>query len=74
MTLSGGIGPYRIQVGRGAYTTWTGILNNRLISKLETVDQIHGVGGGDIITALIKECRGPAACVLELFCDRHVTS
>ena len=28
----------------GALTAWTGILDNRLVTKLETVEEIHAVG------------------------------
>ena len=50
----------------GAYTVWTGILDNRLIAKQETMEEVHAVSGDIIITALLKECRGLDKCVREL--------
>ena len=47
----------------GAFTVWTDILDQRLIAKLETVEKVHAVEEGVVITALIKECRGLAACI-----------
>ena len=64
---------FALQAGEavGAFTSWTGILDPRLISKLETVEEVHAVGGGVLMTALIKECRSLAACVRELHRTRH---
>ena len=55
----------------GAFIAWTDILDQRLIAKLETVEKVHAVGEGVVITALIKECRGLAACIRELHRTRH---
>ena len=35
------------------------------------MEDVHAVGGGILMTALIKECRGLAACVRELHRTRH---
>lgn len=39
----------------GAYTTWTGILNQRRIDELEEVRPVFGSQGGTLTTALLKE-------------------
>ena len=64
---------FALQAGEdgGALTAWTGILDPRLISKLEKVEEVHAVGGGVLMTTLIKECRGLAACVRELHRTRY---
>ena len=55
----------------GAYTAWTGILDQRLITRLEEVRPVFGGQGDSITTGLLKECKGLAACVRELHRIRH---
>ena len=42
----------------GTYTAWTGILDNKLMAKLEEVEEIHSVCGETTIKALIKGSDG----------------
>ena len=58
-------------VDSGAYTAWTGILDQRLITRLEEVRPVFGGQGDTITTSLLKECKGLAACVRELHRKRH---
>ena len=58
-------------VDSGAYTAWTGILDQRLITRLEGVQPVFGGQGDTITTGLLKECKGLAACVRELHRIRH---
>ena len=37
----------------GAFTAWTAILENSLIARLETVEEVHAVGGNVVIKAPI---------------------
>ena len=55
----------------GAYMVWTGILDNILIAKQETMEDVHAVSGDVRITALLKECRGLDNCVRNLRRTRH---
>ena len=55
----------------GAYTAWTGILDQRLIARLEGVQPVFGGQGDTITTGLFKKCKGLAACVRELHRIRH---
>ena len=55
----------------GAYTAWTGILDQRLITRLEEVWPVFGGQGDTITTGLLRECKGLAACVRELQRIRH---
>ena len=58
----------------GVYTAWTGILDQRLITRLEGVRPVFKKFGGQgdtITTGLLKECKGLAACVRELHRIRH---
>ena len=52
-------------------TAWTGILDQRLITRLEGVRPVFGGQGDTITTGLLKECKGLAACMRELHRIRH---